>query len=130
MGLLKVSRCNIISDDTDNGILYLLIVRLECGKEVYKVGVTKRDKIEERVCEILASFWSAYRYFPYCYPKRFRTTDGVYKKEGAIHKLLKEKNYKFDKKFGGHTEFFHEITLEEIVKVYEDVVNETTESEL
>lgn len=127
MRLLKVGK-NVVKDDTDEGILYLLIVRLECGKEVYKVGVTKRGKIEERVCEILTSFWSAYRYFPYCYPKRFRTTEKVYSKEAQIHKILKDKSFSFDKKFGGYTEFFCDISLEDIVKVYEEVLNEDTES--
>lgn len=32
----------------NSGILYVLVVRLDCGTEVYKVGVTKR-KIEERM---------------------------------------------------------------------------------
>lgn len=36
--LLTIGKTN-----TDNsGILYVLVVRLDCGTEVYKVGVTKR----------------------------------------------------------------------------------------
>lgn len=63
--LLTIGKTNA----DNSGILYVLVVRLDCGTEVYKVGVTKR-KIEERVAEILTSFWLSYRYFPYCYPNK------------------------------------------------------------
>lgn len=107
---------------TDNsGILYVLVIKLDCGTEVYKVGVTKR-KIEERVAEILTSFWLSYRYFPYCYPKRFKSTEEVYSKEAKMHKELSEFSYKFDKKFGGHTEFFSGVELEKILEIYEDTI--------
>ena len=117
--LLTIGKTN-----TDNsGILYVLVVRLDCGTEVYKVGVTKR-KIEERVAEILTSFWLSYRYFPYCYPKRFKSTEEVYSKEAKIHKELEEFSYKFDKRFGGHTEFFSGIPLDVLLEKYESVINE------
>lgn len=107
--------------ESDSGILYVLIIRLECGKEVYKVGVTKR-KIEERVVEILSSFWISYRYFPYCYPKRFKNTSNVYDKETIMHKELAEYKFNFDKVFGGHTEFFSGIELEKLLEIYENTL--------
>ncbi len=117
--LLTIGKTNA----DNSGILYVLVVRLDCGTEVYKVGVTKR-KIEERVAEILTSFWLSYRYFPYCYPKRFSTTEEVYSKEAKMHKDLKEYKYTFDKSFGGHTEFVSGIPLDVLLEKYESVINE------
>ncbi len=115
--LLTIGKTNA----DNSGILYVLVVRLDCGTEVYKVGVTKR-KIEERVAEILTSFWLSYRYFPYCYPKRFKSTEEVYSKEAKMHKELEEFSYKFDKRFGGHTEFFSGVELEKILEIYENTI--------
>ena len=42
MRLLSISN----PSKSGSGILYILIIRLECGKEVYKVGVTQRAKIK------------------------------------------------------------------------------------
>lgn len=117
--LLTIGKTNA----DNSGILYVLVVRLDCGTEVYKVGVTKR-KIEERVAEILTSFWRSYRYFPYCYPKKFGATEEVYSKEAKMHKELEEFSYKFDKSFGGHTEFFSGIPLDVLLEKYESVINE------
>lgn len=120
MTFLKIStKDERISD----GIVYLLVVRLEDGTEVYKIGVTTR-KIQERVGEILTSFWTQYRYFPYCKPKRFRTTSDIFEKEAKIHKELAEYRYEFDKKFGGHSECFSGLELEKVVEVYERVVKD------
>ena len=118
MRLLSISN----PSKSGSGILYILIIRLACGKEVYKVGVTQRAKIEDRVSEILTGFWVSYRYFPYCYPKRFKTTEDVYSKEAQMHRQLAEYKYVFEKEFGGHTEFFHEIELDELVQMYEDII--------
>ncbi len=52
----------------DAGILYVLVIELE-DKELVKVGVTCRDKVEDRVAEILVSIWKRYRIFPRCKPK-------------------------------------------------------------
>lgn len=106
----------------DSGILYVLIIRLECGKEIYKIGVTQRDKIEDRVAEILSSFFIKYRYFPYCYPKRFKKTKEVYAKEAELHRMFKENKYEPEFKFGGSTEFFHDVELDRILDAYENII--------
>lgn len=116
MAFMKVKK------DTDAGILYILIMKID-DMTVYKVGVTKR-KVEERVCEILTSFFITYRFFPYCYPKRFKTVDAVYNKEAEMHRLLKEYSHSFDKPFSGSTEFFTGLELEELLKIYEGVIND------
>lgn len=120
MTFLKISTKDV---DVSEGIVYLLVIWLDDGTEVYKIGVTKRT-IQERVCEILSSYWVKYRVFPKCYPKRYKTTDRIYEKESAIHKELSDYSYAFDKKFGGSTEFFSGIELEKVVEIYERIVND------
>lgn len=104
------------------GILYLLHIKLE-DKDLVKVGVTCRDKIEDRVEEILRAIFVKYRYYPFCYPKRFRRVESVYDKEAQLHKLLEEYKYKTGYKFSGCTEFF-DIPLDEAVAKYEELLDE------
>lgn len=42
--LLTIGKTNA----DNSGILYVLVVRLDCGTEVYKVGVTKRKIRNDR----------------------------------------------------------------------------------
>ena len=108
-------------EDESSGILYILYIKI--GEEdVVKIGVTKR-KIEERVVEILSSFFLSYRYFPWCYPKRFKKTTNVYAKESMMHQYYKEYSYKTEKRFGGSTEFFIGIEEEELLRTYDKVIN-------
>jgi hypothetical protein len=101
------------------GILYILLIELE-GKSLVKIGVTHRA-IEERVVEILTSIFKKYREFPYCRPKRFRTTTDIYSKEKLLHTMFESKKYKTAKKFSGHTEFF-DMPLEDAVAAYEKLL--------
>ena len=110
-------------EDESAGILYILYIRLEDGTEVQKIGVTQRPKIQERVVEILASFFMSFRYFPYCYPKRFKTTSDVYKKEAMMHTYYKEYSHEFEKRFGGSTEFFTIEDLDDLLSVYARVLD-------
>lgn len=114
---LKVTK----AENSGSGILYILVMDID-GEVVYKVGVTQRDKIEERVCEILTSFFKSYRYFPWTRPKRFKKTDDVYEKETKMHKYLKEYQYKPEKRFGGSTELFTGIALDTLVDLYEKII--------
>lgn len=116
--LLKVSKANV---DEYEGIVYVLAIRLEDGTEVIKVGVTKRD-IQDRVCEILTSYWTQYRIYPQCKPKRYRRTNNIYEKEAAIHKELAEYRWVPEKPFSGSTEFFTGVELAKVVEIYERVL--------
>lgn len=109
-----------LSLQEDLGILYLVYFELD-GKQLVKIGVTSRT-IEERVAEILVSIFKKYREFPYCRPKRFRKTGNVYEKEAKLHEYFKEYSYEPAKKFSGSTEFF-DIPLDDVVKVYENLLN-------
>ena len=114
---LKVTK----AENSGSGILYILAMDID-GEVVYKVGVTQRDKIEDRVCEILTSFFKSYRYFPWCRPKRYRKTDDVYEKEAKMHKYLKKYQYTSEKCFSGNTELFHGTNLDTLVDLYEKVL--------
>jgi len=105
---------------TNSGILYVVLFEMD-GKSLVKIGVTNR-RIEDRVSEILVDIFKKYREFPYCRPKRFRTTDNIYKKEKLLHKYFKEYEYRPKKKFSGSTEFF-DVPLDDVVRVYEDLLN-------
>lgn len=117
--MMKVSKTETCIAE-DPGILYLVHFKLD-DKDLVKIGVTSRT-IEERISEILVSIFKTYREFPYCRPKRFRKTGNVYEKEAILHKYFKEYSYTPDKKFSGSTEFF-DIPLDDVVKVYEDLLN-------
>lgn len=117
---LRISTKDI--EDNDRGILYVLVFKLADESEVIKVGVTKR-KIEDRVVEILTGMFKHLRYFPYCKPKKFTTVDKVYEKEAEMHRRLAEFSHKFDYVFGGSTEYFSGVSVEAIIKEYEDVCN-------
>ncbi len=103
----------------DSGIVYLLEIHLE-DKVLVKIGVTTR-KIEERVVEILTSIFKHYRVFPYCYPKRFKTTTSIFAKEAALHRYFKGQRYVTQHRFDGNCEFF-DVPLEEAVAAYERVL--------
>lgn len=101
------------------GLLYLLEIEVE-GKIVQKIGITRR-KIEDRVVEILTSYFKVWRYFPYVRPKRYRTVDEVFKKEALLLEFFKDYKVNASKTFGGCTELV-DVDLQLVVDVYEEVV--------
>lgn len=103
------------------GIVYILQMWLD-EEMVVKIGVTGR-RIEERVVEILVSYYHQYRVFPKLYPKRFRKTDRPMEKEQALHRYFADKKYRFGKKFSGSSEYFAGIDENELLRVYEDCMN-------
>lgn len=105
----------------NEGLLYVLYLWHE-EQLIIKIGVTSR-KIEERVVEILTSYYHRYRVFPKLYPKRFRNTENVYGKEAMLHRYFAEKKHEFDKVFNGSTEFFIGIDEDELLRVYDDVMD-------
>lgn len=118
--MIKI-KTNKSSEFKNEGLLYVLYLWHE-EQLIVKVGVTSR-KIEERVVEILTSYYHKYRVFPKLYPKRFRNTTEVYNKEAMMHKYFIDKKHEFDKVFSGSTEFFFGIDEEELLTVYEDAMN-------
>lgn len=107
-------------DEDDKGILYILVFEIDC-KEIYKIGITRRANIEDRVLEILEAFFKQYRYFPKCTPKRFSKVKNVLVSEQEMHAYFSDYKYEFDKKFGGSTEFFSDIPLDSILEKYDEI---------
>ncbi len=106
--------------EEDIGVLYVVYFRLG-DKDLVKIGVTGRTVVE-RVSEVLVSIFKKYREFPYCRPKRFRKTGNAYENEALLHEYFKDSNYTPTKIFSGSTEFF-EVPLDEVVNVYENLLN-------
>lgn len=100
-----------------SGILYVLIMEID-GETVYKVGVTQRRAIEDRVGEILTSFFHKFRYYCYLKPKKFTKVEDVYAKETTMHRALAEFKYEPKKKFDGSTELFTGIDLGILLEIY------------
>lgn len=103
----------------DIGTVYLLELDVD-GKRVLKIGITTR-KVEDRVVEILTSYWHQYREFPYCRPKRFRKTTDYFEKEQMLLKYFEKCKYESEKKFGGCQELI-DVPLETVVDMYERVL--------
>ena len=114
-----------VSYDLDNvaktaGVLYVLELDVD-GKTVVKIGLTHR-KVEERVCEILTSYWKSYRVFPRCYPKRFRKVEDVYAKEQELLRYFSDRKYESEKRFSGCQELV-DVAVDEVVQKYEELVS-------
>jgi ribosomal protein S27AE len=107
-----------VGDDT--GILYLLEMEI-AGVTFLKIGLTRRDGIEKRVCEITTSFFKTYRYFPYVRPKRFQKVEQLLEKEQMLLAYLDEYTLDTGLKFGGSTEL-RLLDLDIVVELYGRVV--------
>lgn len=103
------------------GTVYVLQMWID-DEMVVKIGITGR-RIEERVVEILVSYYHQYRVFPKLYPKRFRKVGNPAEKEQALHKYFANRKHSFDKKFSGSSEYFAGIDETELLKVYEDCLD-------
>jgi len=111
--------------EEDKQIVYLLDMDID-GTQVIKIGVTGR-KIEDRVVEILTSFFYKYRYFCRLRPKRFRKTTNAYEKEAQLLEHFKEYKYESEHKFSGCTELITGIDLDVVVAEYERVLDGSNE---
>lgn len=107
-------------DPDDKGILYVLVFDIE-GEQVIKIGLTRRNHIEDRVLEILEGFFKQYRYFPKCTPKRFSKVKNVLVSEQEMHEAFKDNAHTFSKKFGGSTEFFSGVDLDDVLEKYDEI---------
>ena len=112
---MQVSRRGLTSDD---GIVYILYMWID-DVRVVKIGVTTRA-IEERVVEILTSYWHKYRVFPKLYPKRFKKTTRILEKEQMLHTYFADRKYEFAEKFDGSSEYFLLDNEAELLEVYSD----------
>jgi len=94
--------------ELEEGRVYLLKLHLD-DKTVYKIGITFSERVEDRMVEILLSFFKTYRYIPKTVLKKNIKTKIPRTFEKHIHYMLKDYSYTFSKKFNGYTEFFTDI---------------------
>ena len=113
-----------VKTKSDTGRVYVLRVTLDDGTIVHKVGMCHSSRSNDRMMEILNGFHTVYRYVPMCKLRRDREFVTPHLVEKHLHSLLKDLSYKFDKKFGGSTEFFSEI-CEDTLLDYIDSFDET-----
>ena len=105
-----------------DGIVYLIKMVLDCGTVVVKIGITTRRSIVERLAENVIGFFNVYRYIPRTTVKRHIRTPYYTEVEAYLHGIYAADNYKFDKKFGGHTEYFTITDMDELVKGYDVIM--------
>jgi len=105
----------------DKGIVYLLFIWHD-DEMLVKIGVTKR-KIEDRIVEILVSYYKQYRIFPKLYPKRFKKTNKVFMKEAKLHRFYGSCRYEPEKPFSGSTELFKIDDIDLLLRVYADCID-------
>lgn len=106
---------------SDKGIVYVLRVDLDTGP-VVKIGYTSRDKVEERVSEILVSFWKRLRYFPRLYVARYQKVDNPLSVEKRLHEYFVDCKCEMEEWVSGYTEFF-KVDVEVVKEVYDRLVN-------
>lgn len=103
------------------GKLYVMRFCID-GVVVHKIGMTTRKKPEDRLVEVLLSFYKVNRYMPKSDIKRFREVDDVFKKETMLLNTLKEYKYKAETKFSGCTEMFVDIDEFTLLELYDRCV--------
>ena len=108
------------SDKSKDGIVYVLDIEVD-NKRVVKIGLTSRSKIQDRVCEILTSHFTVYRFFCHCKPAKFTKTTDILVKEQMLLNYFSNYKFKPKKKFGGSTELV-DVDLEVVIEHYNRVL--------
>ena len=106
----------------DVGIVYVLEITLDTGP-IVKIGMSNRDKVDDRVLEILLAMSKKYRYFPRCYVARFTKVDKPLEMEQRLHEHFKEYSVELEHSFPGHTEYFN-VPIELVKEVYDEMVKD------
>lgn len=102
---------------SEYGGLYVFEVILDDNTVLYKVGIVNDyNRIQSRFIEVLESFFTQYRYIPRSKICKYKKTKVPRLLEKYMHKILKEYQYQFDKKFGGFTEFFNGIDKDTLLE--------------
>ena len=107
------------------GIVYLIKLKLDCGKTIFKIGITTRRSINDRLLENVLAHFMTYRYIPRTSVKKFSKTEYYTEVEAYLHRVFKDRQHKFDKPFGGSTEYF-EVPEDELIEMYEKVMADPT----
>ena len=105
------------------GITYIIKMVLDDGTVIYKVGVTARDTIYDRLSEILISMFKQLRYVPRTTVKRCGKSNRYEHIERSLLKSYESSRYIFDKKFSGSTEFIRCADECELLGRYDNLIS-------
>ena len=108
----------------EDRIVYIIKIQTAEGLQLYKIGVTTKNKHIDRLMEILKGYFNQYRYTPYAKLLRFRVFEDAFAIENRLHKHFKDSKYTFDKSFGGSTEFFEDIDEATLLELYDTIHTE------
>jgi len=105
------------------GIVYLIKCVLDNGDTVFKIGITTRRSINDRLMENVLAHFIAYRYIPRTTVKKFSKTEYYTEVEAYLHRVFKDRQYKFNKPFTGHSEYFL-VNEDELIEMYDRVMTD------
>ena len=109
--IFKLDRKSVKEEPLDRGIVYLLVMDLD-ERQVIKIGMTKRKRVDDRVAEILLAMWHKYRYIPRTVVARYSTVDKPLDMEQELLRYFSEYSVDMEHSFGGSKEFIqHDIAL-------------------
>lgn len=104
------------------GIVYIFKMILDDGTIVYKIGITSRDSVEDRLAEVLIGFFKVYRYIPRTTVKKCSRCKCPADVEKQLHGEYAQYLYGFDKVFGGFSEFVSGVDEDELIKRYNELM--------
>lgn len=105
-----------------DGIVYVFKFELE-DCVVYKIGISAREEVYDRLAEVVMSMIKLLRYIPRTTMKKFSKSTRYRDIEKILHEEFAEFKYEWGKKISGHTEYFSGIDEEKLLLRYEELMN-------
>lgn len=115
----KRNDSKVINEDK---VVYIFKFSLGWKDEIFKVGITSRENVNDRYSEVLLAFFNQYRYVPNSSIKRFSRCTDAELVERELLGMFKQVN--FQKKFNGYSEFVY-ADEDELILAYDKLVKGT-----
>lgn len=96
----------------DIGRIYVIKMVLPDETIVHKIGITKSDRVVDRMVEVLRSWFTKYRFVPYTELRLNQECPDPQKLEKHMHAILEPNRFIPDHKVDGGTEMF--VDLDEL----------------
>lgn len=96
----------------DIGRIYVIKMVLPDETIVHKIGITKSDRVVDRMVEVLRSWFTKYRFVPYTELRLNQECPDPQKLEKHMHAILESNRFIPDHKVDGGTEMF--VDLDEL----------------
>ena len=106
----------IINEDK---VVYIFKFSLGWKDDIFKIGITKRENVNERYGEVLLAFFAKHRYIPNSSIKRFSRCTDAELAEKTLLGMFKQVN--FQQKFNGYSEFVY-ANEDELILAYDKIV--------